>query len=109
MADKCYDNFMANKYQHLQAPQAEFDFHDRGPLTHGQILDLADEFINDCRQDGYRIVSLITGVGIHSKNGPVIKPIIADFLASHPLVASFSEGKYAEGGQGVFIVKLKKS
>ncbi len=99
---------MPNKYQHLQTPQAEFDFHDRGPMTHGEILNLADNFVKDCHHDGYKIISIITGTGIHSKNGPVIKPIIADFLASHPMVANFSEGKHAQGGQGVFIIKLKK-
>jgi DNA-nicking Smr family endonuclease len=99
---------MANKYKHLQTPQAEFDFHGYGPLTHGQILDLADDFIQDCLASGYRLVSIITGVGLHSKNGPVVKPLIADFLVNHPDVQSFSEAKFTQGGQGVFIIKLKK-
>jgi DNA-nicking Smr family endonuclease len=47
-------------------------------------------------------------MGLHSKNGPVVKPVIADFLANHPDVQSFSEGKFTQGGQGVFIIKLKK-
>jgi len=99
---------MANKYKHLQTPQAEFDFHGLGVLTHTQILDMADDFIRDCVDSGYRLVSIITGVGLHSKSGPVVKPLIADFLGSHSAVESFSEGKYTEGGQGAFIVKLKK-
>ncbi len=98
---------MANKYKHLQTPQAEFDFHGLGILTHEQILNLADDFIQDCLEDGHRLVSIITGVGLHSKNGPVVKPVIADFLANHPDVQSFSEGKFTQGGQGVFIIKLK--
>ena len=98
---------MANKYKHLQTPQAEFDFHDRGVLTREQILALAEDFIDDCQESGYRLVSIITGIGLHSKNGPVVKPVLADFLANHPEVQSFSEGKFTQGGQGVFIVKLK--
>lgn len=99
---------MANKYKHLQTPQAEFDFHGYGPLTQAQILDMADEFIQDCLANGYRLVSIITGVGLHSKNGPVIKPAIADFLKNHPAVESFNEGKFTQGGSGLFLVKLKK-
>lgn len=99
---------MANKYKHLRLPQAEFDFHGRGILTHAQILGLADDFLYECVEQGHRLISIITGVGLHSKNGPVVKPVIADFLRNHPAVESFTEGKYTEGGQGVFLVKLKK-
>ena len=99
---------MANKYKHLQTPQAEFDFHGLGILTHEQILNLADDFIQDSLESGYRLVSIITGVGLHSKNGPVVKPAVEDFLKNHPDVESFSEGKFAEGGSGVFLVRLKK-
>lgn len=98
---------MANKYQHLQTPQAEFDFHNLGILTHDQILGLTDDFIQASVASGYKLVSIITGAGLHSKNGPVVKPVVADFLTSHPSIQSFSEGKYTQGGQGVFIVKLK--
>ncbi len=99
---------MANKYKHLQTPQAEFDFHGLGVLTHGQILDLADGFIYECLEHSFTFVSIITGIGIHSKNGPVVKPVIEDFLKNHPDVESFSEGKFTQGGQGLFLVRLKK-
>ena len=98
---------MANKYKHLNLPQAEFDFHGRGPLTHQAILELADNFISDCLANNLTAISFIVGQGIHSANGSVIKPVMADFLQSHPAVKSFSEGKHTEGGQGVFIVRLK--
>ena len=98
---------MANKYKHLSLPQAEFDFHDRGPLTQQDILQLADDFISDSLENNFSIISFIVGQGIHSASGPVIKPLVADFLKNHPAVRSFSEGKFTQGGQGVFIVKLK--
>jgi DNA-nicking Smr family endonuclease len=98
---------MANKYQQLNLPQAEFDFHDRGPLTSHDILGLADNFILNSLRNNLTIISFIVGKGIHSANGPVIKPLLADFLKNHPDVKSFSEGKFAQGGEGVFIVKLK--
>ena len=98
---------MANKYKNLNLPQAEFDFHDRGPLTQQDILQLADDFISDSLENNFSIISFIVGQGIHSASGPVIKPLLADFLKNHPAVRSFSEGKFTQGGQGVFIVKLK--
>lgn len=98
---------MANKYKQLSLPQAEFDFHNRGPLRQTDILKLADDFIIDCLDNNFTLISFIVGQGIHSSKGPVIKPTIADFLKSHPRVVSFSEGKFTEGGQGVFIVKIK--
>lgn len=98
---------MANKYKQLSLPQASFDFHNHGPLTTQEILQLADDFIADSLENNLSIISLIVGQGIHSSNGPVVKPLISDFLKNHPAVKSFSEGKFAQGGQGVFIVKLK--
>jgi len=97
---------MANKYQHLNLPQAEFDFHNLGRLTHQDILKLAEDFIADCLEDNLKIVSFIVGQGIHSANGPVIKPLLAEWLSNHPAVKSFSSGKFGAGGEGVFIVKL---
>jgi DNA-nicking Smr family endonuclease len=98
---------MANKYQHLNQSQAELDFHNRGPLTRQDILALADDFIRDSLENNYSVISFIVGQGIHSSNGPVIKPLIADFLKNHPRVKNFSEGKFAEGGSGIFNVKLR--
>ena len=98
---------MANKYKHLNFPQAEFDFHDLGPLTGRQILTLADEFIDKCLEKDFSVISFIAGQGKHSAKGPVIKPLLEDFLKNHPEVISFSEGKFAQGGQGVLIVRLK--
>jgi DNA-nicking Smr family endonuclease len=98
---------MSNKYKHLNEVQAEFDFHNRGPLRHEVILNLADDFINECMENNFNTISFIVGQGIHSPKGQVIKPMIADFLKNHPAVKSFSEGKFTQGGSGVFIVKLK--
>jgi len=54
----------------------------------------------------YRI-AIITGTGIHSKNGPVVKPLIEDLLKNHPNVRNWQEGKFAHGGSGVLLVKLR--
>jgi DNA-nicking Smr family endonuclease len=98
---------MANKYQHLNLPLASLDFHNRGPLTSEQIIELTEDFINECLEQNLKTISFIVGQGLHSANGPVIKPLLSDYLKQHPLVKNISPGKYTQGGQGVLIVKLK--
>lgn len=97
---------MSNKYKHFNQSQAELDYHNMGPMTHQQIIDIADEFIEDCLANNYKRVTIITGVGIHSQNGPVIKPLVSDYLRSHPAVAKFSTAKIGEGGDGVLVIRL---
>lgn len=98
---------MVNKYEHLNTPQAEFDFHNLGPLTPHDIFRLADTFIINCSKNKFTLVSFIVGKGIHSPNGPVIKPLLTNFLKQHPKVASISEGKITQGGEGVLNIRLK--
>lgn len=98
---------MPNKYQHFNNIQASFDFHELGPLTQEQILGLTDDFLEQAKANNLSLVSLIVGQGLHSSNGPVIKPLLSDYLKQHPLIKNVSPGKYAQGGQGVLVVKLK--
>lgn len=98
---------MVNKYEHFNKSQVELDFHNMGPMRHQEIIDTADEFINEALESGYYRVAIITGTGIHSKNGPVVKPLVEELLKNHPAVRNFKEGKFAHGGSGVFIIKLQ--
>ena len=98
---------MANKYQHLNSAQASLDFHNRGPLSADQIIELSEDFITECLEQNLKTISFIVGQGLHSANGPVIKPLLTDYLKHHLLIKNISPGKYAQGGQGVLIVKLK--
>lgn len=97
---------MANKYENLNKIQAEFDFHNLGVLRPSEIYKLADEFILKSQKNNYTKISFIVGQGKHSKNGPVIKPILQKYLDSHPSVLKLSLGKFAQGGEGVLIVDL---
>ena len=51
----------------MSKPEAEFDFHGRGPLTKDDMQELADGFIEECRDRGLVKVLFITGKGLHSK------------------------------------------
>ena len=94
-----------NKFDNLSKPQEEFDFHDRGILTPHDIRELADEFIEECRDRGLTKVLFITGKGLHSRNGmPVIKPLLKKYLQDQPFVKRVYEGRRDRGGSGTLEV-----
>jgi len=97
---------MANKYAKLNKPQDEFDFHNLGMLTRDQIISMADDFIQQAKDNNYQRISFIVGQGKHSKNGSIIKPLLQKYLNSHPQIKKIQPGKFAQGGEGVLIIDL---
>jgi DNA-nicking Smr family endonuclease len=96
-----------NKYDNLSKPQAEFDFHNRGPLRPQDIKALADDFLDECEQRKLTKVLFITGKGLHSAKGmPVIKPFLRKYLSSHPNITRVYEGRRDRGGSGTLEVVL---
>jgi len=94
-----------NKYDNLSKPEAEFDFHGRGPLTKDDMQELADGFIEECRDRGLVKVLFITGKGLHSKKGmPVIKPFLKKYLQTKSYVVRVYEGRRDRGGSGTLEV-----
>jgi len=98
-------NNKVNKYDNLSKPQAELDFHDRGMLTPNRMKDIVDEFIAECRDRKLSKVLIITGKGLHSRNGaPVVKPFVKKYLESKPFVKRVYEGRFDRGGSGTLEV-----
>lgn len=97
---------MPNKYENLNKIQAEFDFHNLGILSPQEIYSLADEFILNSQKNKLKKISFIVGQGKHSKNGPVIKPLLQEYLNNHSSISKVSLGKFAQGGEGVLVVDL---
>ena len=96
-----------NKYDNLSKPEAEFDFHNRGVLTRQMMQDLADEFLDQCRDRKLSKVLFITGKGLHSKKGmPIIKPFLKKYLSSKSFVVRVYEGRFDRGGGGTLEVVL---
>lgn len=96
-----------NKYEHLSKHQAEFDFHGKGILNEGEIKRMADDFLSECRREGFTKVLFITGKGLHSKGGsPVIKPLLHKYLSGLPFVLKVYDGRIDRGGSGALEVVL---
>lgn len=96
-----------NKYEELNAVQAEFDFHDKGLLTMDEVREMADGFIEECREKGLSRVLIITGKGMHSDDGvPKIKPFLMDHLSRLPYILRVSEARRDRGGGGALEVVL---
>lgn len=85
----------------------ELDLH--GFLRDESLLRL-ERFITDACNRGQQAVLVITGKGINSPEGPVLRGAVADWLGKKgkTLVAEFAPAPHALGGSGAFVVFLKK-
>jgi DNA mismatch repair protein MutS2 len=72
----------------------------RGKHADEVALEL-DSYLNDVSLAHYNQVRIIHGFGTG-----VVRQIVRDILASHPLVKSFRPGGKGEGGDGVTVVEL---
>lgn len=102
-------NIQGNKYAHLSAPQAIFDFHGKGILGKEEIRVLAAAFIRKSFQQGMKKVLIITGKGMHSKGGPVVGPLLMEYLPTLPEVHSMVLARRDRGGEGALEVRLVDS
>ena len=96
-----------NKYADLNDPEATFDYHEEGILTEDEIKEKAEEFIIESKRKGHMRVLIITGKGLHSENGPVIKPLLSWYLTKLNQVKSVKEAKIDRGGSGALEIELK--
>ncbi|MFA5166138.1 MAG: Smr/MutS family protein [Candidatus Paceibacterota bacterium] len=101
-----------DKYAHLVQPRQEWDFHDLGEDINPQtIMSRTLRAIMDAKQQSFPTIKIITGRGIHSKNGPVIKPIVLkylDMLQKQKVIKSYKfDTAFGSGpNDGAIIVKI---
>ncbi len=81
---------------------------------HGFLRDEAlvrlGQFIRNASRHSEEAVLVITGKGINSPEGPVLRGAVADWLRTHgrSLVAEFAPAPAHLGGSGAFVVFLRK-
>lgn len=102
-----------NKYAQFVEPRIEWDFHDLGNnITAQTIMSRTLRAITDAKHQGLVTIRIITGKGIHSKNGPIIKPIVLKYLevlAKQKVIKSFKfDSAFGTGpNEGAIIVKIR--
>jgi DNA-nicking Smr family endonuclease len=67
------------------------------------------QFMQECRQFGYRHVIIIHGKGFRSEEKPVIKPMVNRWLREAEDVLAFYSAQPRHGGTGAVYVLLRKS
>jgi DNA-nicking Smr family endonuclease len=79
---------------------------------HGLTVDEARlhliDFMDECRQFGYRHVIIIHGKGFRSQDKPVIKPMVNRWLREAPEVLAFCSAQPKDGGTGAVYVLLRR-
>jgi DNA-nicking Smr family endonuclease len=87
--------------------EAELDLHG---LTRLEAQQQLDEFVNECRDHGIRCARIIHGKGYGSSNhGPVIKPLVNQWLQRCADVLAFCSARPVDGGTGAVYVLLKST
>lgn len=101
-----------NKYAKFVQPQKEINFHG---LMQGAGYKEIEEYtvaaLQEAKKQNKSVVRIITGKGIHSKSGPVIRPAVEkclQILQRQGLVQSFKyDSAFGTGpNEGAIIVKL---
>ena len=84
----------------------ELDLH--GVLKDEALRQLA-RFLTNASVHGHQAVLVITGKGINSPEGPVLRGAVGEWLrsAGKTLVAAFSKAPREMGGSGAFVVFLR--
>ena len=73
------------------------------PFQPKEIASVVEEYLEQCREAGFREIRLI-----HGKGKGVQRNIIRALLEKHPLVESFDDAPIEAGSWGATVVILKK-
>ena len=72
---------------------------------HGCTLEEAKTSVIElCNSDEYSHIRIITGKGIHSENGPILKDFVRNYLEKNNI--QYNQSKIQDGGEGAFEVYI---
>ncbi|MBR4437167.1 MAG: Smr/MutS family protein [Spirochaetia bacterium] len=77
-------------------------------LTSAEAENKLKVFFAKAKNAGWRKVIIIHGKGIHSKEEPVLKKVVMDFIENSPIAGSHGIPGASEGGSGAVWVAIKK-
>jgi DNA-nicking Smr family endonuclease len=82
------------------APRDSIDLH---PFHPKEIPSVVEEYLEQCKQTGFREVRLI-----HGKGKGIQRDAVRSLLQEHPAVESFHDAPLEGGSWGATVVVLKK-
>jgi DNA-nicking Smr family endonuclease len=68
----------------------------------GEVRSLIWDYLDECREQGYRHVRII-----HGKGKGVLRETVHSVLRAHPFVASYRLADESAGGWGATLVELR--
>jgi len=77
-------------------------------LTASEAESRLNIFFAKARRAGWRKVIIIHGKGIHSKEEPVLKKVVMDFIEKSPAAGAHGIPGAVDGGSGAVWVAIKK-
>ena len=87
--------------------EAELDLHG---LTRDEAQQQLSVFVSEAQEHGVRCVRIIHGKGYGSSNkGPVIKPLVNQWLRRRAEILAFCSARPADGGTGAVYVLIKSA
>lgn len=90
---------MGSKYEF--SINATLDLHGN---TKAEAFDRLETFLEDALDNGYTLVRVITGKGIHSTGGETLREMVPAWLIEHGY--TYRPAKRSQGGDGAFLVPL---
>jgi len=85
-------------------PQKELDLHG---LCVKEAIRRTGIFIKECRQLGIKKILIIHGKGKHSRNPPILRKKIEEYIQKHPLTGEYGYAHKNMGGSGAMWVILR--
>lgn len=87
-------------------PQAELDLHG---VKAGAVQEKVGWFLENAVFHGFEAVRIITGKGSHSDTGPVLRPLVEEYLngPGRTFVVEWLRAPQKQGGEGAIIVFLR--
>ena len=90
-----------NKYQRFNLPEEEIDYHLFGPgVTREEIELYTQSNLEDFKEAGLKIIRLVTGQGLHSPHGPIIRPIVLAYLEKLKAAGEIKSYAYEKSSNG---------
>ena len=87
-------------------PEATLDLHG---VAAAEVVRKVEWFLENAVFHGCRFVRIVTGKGVHSATGPVVKPLVETYLSGpgRRFVATWVKAPGNQGGEGAILVEVQ--